>query len=209
MSWHRRNTLQCLRGFTVTRPSPLVLKSSIQVVKCPRGLNEDDFLARLRSTFPQLTAPFEVFTTDASRKLVPLKTRTLTPENIYRSIKSSGKGRSALYIQIQVGSASESHQNRLLGSDSSCSGSSSKATRGNIKTQLQCLQQQQQGTRLETGQMKGSELSVTRLRVSSVDSEEPPPGEDGALFSRMSKQVTLRVCLLKDNPGDVLKKSGE
>ncbi|XP_036948002.1 uncharacterized protein LOC119016336 isoform X1 [Acanthopagrus latus] len=47
----------------------------------------------LRSTFPQLTGGFDVFTVGSNRKL------KLTPEEIQRSIRSTGKGRSALYIR--------------------------------------------------------------------------------------------------------------
>ena len=50
----------------------------------------------LRSTFPQLTGGFDVFTVGSNRKL------KLTPEEIQRSIRSTGKGRSALYIRDKV-----------------------------------------------------------------------------------------------------------
>ncbi|XP_078137906.1 uncharacterized protein LOC139932508 [Centroberyx gerrardi] len=82
----------------------------VQMVKCPRGLQEADFLVLLRSRFPRLAGgnkPFDLFTVDSSRKLQPLKLKTLTPEQIHRSIKSSGKGRSALYIRLKAG---EEHQ---------------------------------------------------------------------------------------------------
>lgn len=80
----------------------LVLKSAMQKVRCQRGLREPDFLNLLRSTFPQLTGEFDVFTTNATRKLMPLKLLMLTPEEIQKSIKSTGKGRSALYIRVKV-----------------------------------------------------------------------------------------------------------
>ncbi|XP_069375089.1 uncharacterized protein [Paralichthys olivaceus] len=74
-------------------------KYPLRQLQCPRGLQETDFLQLLRSTFPQLVADFDFFTTDRSRKLLPLKVQTLTPEEIDRSIKSNGN--SALYIRIK------------------------------------------------------------------------------------------------------------
>ncbi|XP_078138419.1 uncharacterized protein LOC144538173 [Centroberyx gerrardi] len=101
----------------VLEDSRSVLSNSVtcrvQMVKCPRGLQEADFLVLLRSRFPRLAGgnkPFDLFTADSSRKLQPLKLKTLTPEEIHRSIKSSGKGRSALYIRLKAG---EEHQDEL------------------------------------------------------------------------------------------------
>ncbi|XP_047242789.1 zinc finger protein 250-like isoform X3 [Girardinichthys multiradiatus] len=76
-------------------------KSPIQDLSCPRVLGESDFLDLLRSTFPQLAAgaPFDLFMTDNSRRLHPLMVNTLTPEEIYTCIRSSGN--SALYIRMK------------------------------------------------------------------------------------------------------------
>lgn len=70
---------------------------------CLRGMDEARFLDHLRSVFPQLSGPFDTFTSDASRKLTPLRVKTLAPADIHEAIKSTGKGRSALYIRAQVG----------------------------------------------------------------------------------------------------------
>ncbi|XP_035506438.2 zinc finger protein 432 isoform X1 [Scophthalmus maximus] len=77
----------------------------LQELQCPRGLRETDFLRLLRSTFPQLPAdePFDFFTTDRSRRLHSLRVRSLTPEEIQRSIRSTGAGRSTLYIRLKTG----------------------------------------------------------------------------------------------------------
>ncbi|XP_045921420.1 uncharacterized protein LOC123980890 isoform X2 [Micropterus dolomieu] len=100
--WAPLNLRVCLlEDSHTTVLSKGVLKSPLLDLRCPRGLQEDDFLDLLRSTFPQLTGRFDAFTTDATRKLAPLKLKTLTPEEIQRSIKSRGKGRSALYIRAQ------------------------------------------------------------------------------------------------------------
>lgn len=67
-------------------------------------MQEADFLDLLRSTFPQLAAqePFDVFTTDRTKRLQPLRVKTLTPEEICRSIRLTGAGNSALYIRLKV-----------------------------------------------------------------------------------------------------------
>ncbi|XP_071400437.1 zinc finger protein 835-like [Centroberyx affinis] len=91
-------------------------KCPVQEVKCPRGLREADFLDLLRSSFPQLAGgnkPFDLFTADRSRKLQPLKLKTLTPEEIHRSIRSSGAGKSALYIRRKTGQESQVSQEEL------------------------------------------------------------------------------------------------
>lgn len=79
-------------------------KCRVQELQCPRGLQEADFLDLLGSTFPQLAArtPFDVFTSDRSRRLQPLNVKTLTAEEIVRSIRQTGAGNSALYIRLKV-----------------------------------------------------------------------------------------------------------
>lgn len=62
----------------------------------------------LRSTFPQLAGdnkPFAIFKSDRSRRLQRLKVRTLTPEEIYRTMKSTGIQKTLLYIRLKVGTA--------------------------------------------------------------------------------------------------------
>lgn len=81
-------------------------KCPVQELQCPRGLQEADFLHLLRATFPQLTAdrPFDVFTTDRTKRLKPLTLAALTPEEIDRSLRAVGH--SALYIRLQVATRS-------------------------------------------------------------------------------------------------------
>lgn len=84
--------------------SPGFQNCPVQDLKCPRGLQEADFLDLLRSTFPELAGnkPFDMFTIDRSRALRPLRVETLTPEKIVKTIKSTGAGKSALYIRLKV-----------------------------------------------------------------------------------------------------------
>ncbi|XP_034532029.1 zinc finger protein 436-like [Notolabrus celidotus] len=92
-----------------------VLKSPMQEVRCPRGLQEAEFLDLLRSSFPQLTEQFDAFTTDTTRKLKPLHLETMTPEKIQGAIKSRGRGRSALYVRVKA--AKESQRSALRRED--------------------------------------------------------------------------------------------
>lgn len=77
-------------------------KFPVQDLKCPVGLKEADFLDLLKSTFPQLAddAPFDLFITNRSRRLQPLKVKNVTPEEIHGAIRSTGN--SALYIRLKV-----------------------------------------------------------------------------------------------------------
>ncbi len=74
-------------------------------LKCPRGLQEADFLDLLKSTFPQLSGDnkcFDILTSDKRRRLQPLKLKKLTPEEIHRNISCTGWGKSMLYIRLRV-----------------------------------------------------------------------------------------------------------
>ncbi|XP_041635202.1 zinc finger protein 491-like isoform X2 [Cheilinus undulatus] len=90
-----------------------VLKSQLKTLSCPWGMQEVDFLDLLRATFPQLTGEFDAFTVDATRRLRPLKVRRLTPEEIKKSLKSTGKGRSALYIRVKAANKTLSSPEKL------------------------------------------------------------------------------------------------
>ncbi|KAM9424389.1 uncharacterized protein KZ484_001126 isoform 2-T2 [Pholidichthys leucotaenia] len=81
-------------------------------LRCSRDLQESDFLALLRSTFPQLAAgePFEFFTASRSQRLQPLKLQNLTPENIYKTIKLSRH--TAVYIKMKTEQDSENNSKK-------------------------------------------------------------------------------------------------
>ncbi|XP_005459181.1 zinc finger and SCAN domain-containing protein 2 isoform X5 [Oreochromis niloticus] len=74
-------------------------KCPVQDLRCPPGLQEDDFLELLRSAFPQLGSdePLDFFTSSTNRRLQPLQVEPRTPEVIYKAIKTAGS--SALYIR--------------------------------------------------------------------------------------------------------------
>uniref|UniRef100_A0A3Q3FHC6 C2H2-type domain-containing protein n=1 Tax=Labrus bergylta TaxID=56723 RepID=A0A3Q3FHC6_9LABR len=95
-------TVCLLEDSTISVLKRGVSQSQVKEVMCPPGLQEADFLDLLRASFPQLTGQFDAFTVDAHRSLTPLTVKTLTPEEIRRSIKSTGRGRSALYIRVQA-----------------------------------------------------------------------------------------------------------
>ncbi|XP_031175638.2 zinc finger protein 37-like isoform X2 [Sander lucioperca] len=105
-------------------------KNPVQELRCPRGLREEDFLQLLRSTFPQLAAhePFELFTTDWSRRLQPLRVAALTPEEIWSSRSGDGSRprNSALYIRLKSGG--EDPPQRPEGSPSASATTSAEET---------------------------------------------------------------------------------
>ncbi|XP_030609761.1 zinc finger protein 70-like [Archocentrus centrarchus] len=93
-------------------------KSPVQDLKCPRDLQEGDFLSLLRSTFPQLAGdkPFNIFEHDRSNRLQRLDVQSLTPEEIYRTTKPTGVEKTVLYIKLKTGEEEEElHQ--LLAND--------------------------------------------------------------------------------------------
>ncbi|KAM4714015.1 uncharacterized protein FYW61_019125 [Anableps anableps] len=67
-------------------------------LRCPRGMQEAEFLKMLKSTFPQLDdgRPFEYLITNITKKLLPLKVESFTPEKISSAARSSG-----IYIRLK------------------------------------------------------------------------------------------------------------
>uniref|UniRef100_A0A1A8HPX6 C2H2-type domain-containing protein n=2 Tax=Nothobranchius kuhntae TaxID=321403 RepID=A0A1A8HPX6_NOTKU len=107
----------------------------VRDLKCPRGLQESEFLDLLRSSFPQLAdgEPFDLFTTDLSRKLLPLRVKALTPEDIYSTIRSTGK--MSIYVRLKSSGGSRSEdlhppENPDDEPRSSCAAASSGPTKG-------------------------------------------------------------------------------
>jgi len=69
-------------------------------LQCPVGLKEAQFLDLLRSTFPQLNHKAFDFLAGRGRKIKAMNVENLTPEEICRTIRSSGG--SVLYIRLKV-----------------------------------------------------------------------------------------------------------
>ncbi|XP_042368212.1 endothelial zinc finger protein induced by tumor necrosis factor alpha-like [Plectropomus leopardus] len=79
-------------------------KSPLLKLRCPRGLQETDFMDFLRSSFPQLSGGdrrFDLLTCDKRRRLQPLTARTLTAEEIHGNLGGAG-WRSTLYIRLKT-----------------------------------------------------------------------------------------------------------
>ncbi|XP_041820702.1 uncharacterized protein LOC121626322 isoform X2 [Chelmon rostratus] len=115
-------------------------KYAVQELQYPCGLQEEDFLDLLTSTFPQLAArkPFDVFTSDKRKRLQPLRVKTLTPEEIHRSIRQTGAGTSALYIRLKAQEEEEElHQGSSSTSDqtSPVLASSSRSQHEDVETE--------------------------------------------------------------------------
>ncbi|XP_039865792.1 uncharacterized protein LOC120720225 isoform X1 [Simochromis diagramma] len=95
--------IRFVQDWDVNVISPKVYnKYPLHYLKCPRGLQEADFVELLKSTFPQLAAdkPFDVLTADRNRRLQPLKVELLTPEELYRAIKASGS--IVLFVRLKA-----------------------------------------------------------------------------------------------------------
>ncbi|XP_038587317.1 zinc finger protein 37-like isoform X3 [Micropterus salmoides] len=158
-------------------------KYPVQELQCPRGLQEADFLDLLRSTFPQLAGdnkPFEVFKSDRSRRLQPLEVKTLTPEEIFRSIRLTGAGYSALYIRLKTG---EEELRLLQGNNATTESSSTAAV---------VIKSNEAG--LSSGVLSPRDSSVRRQPGRPRLRVEP-------------NHHLLRVCVLEDSQSDVLSKN--
>ncbi|KAM6894708.1 uncharacterized protein PEZ65_022361 [Lycodopsis pacificus] len=164
---------------TVVLSNTVFKKYPVQEVRCPRGLQEEDFLDLLRSTFPQLAdrRPFDVFTSDRTKTLQPLRVETLTPEEICRSIRLSGRGNSALYIRLKSGEDPQSSSEDLHGLQRPAGSPSGSATTSADETE-----------------------TVSRLSAPSVQSYRRRRGRP-----RLGEAPThhvLRVCMLEDPRSD-------
>ncbi|KAM4713778.1 uncharacterized protein FYW61_018925 [Anableps anableps] len=82
-----------------------VKKCPLVSLKCPRGLQQWDFLDLLRSAVPQLAGddkPFDILTSDKRRRLQRLTLKTVTPEEIVRNVKSMGLRKPTFYIRLKT-----------------------------------------------------------------------------------------------------------
>ncbi|KAM9328586.1 uncharacterized protein KZ484_019981 isoform 2-T2 [Pholidichthys leucotaenia] len=88
-------------SYTNTLSNNVSQKSPLLNMRCPRGLQEAEFLDLLRTTFPQLSVdqPLEFFISDINRKLQPLEVESMSPEEIYRAISSARN--TTLYIRLK------------------------------------------------------------------------------------------------------------
>ncbi|XP_056224846.1 zinc finger protein 502-like [Seriola aureovittata] len=162
-------------------------KCPVQELQCPRGLQEADFLDLLRSTFPQLAGdkPFDFFTSDRTRRLQPLKVTTLTPEEIYRTIRSTGAGNSALYIRLKTGQDPHPSSEALpLQRPDEAAGDSPSSSASMTPDQ----------TDTYTSLLSPSDRSERRRRGRPRLGEEPT-------------HHYLRICMLEDSQSDVVSKN--
>ncbi|XP_045921409.1 uncharacterized protein LOC123980886 isoform X2 [Micropterus dolomieu] len=170
-------------------------KCPVQELQCPRGLQEADFLDLLRSTFPQLAGhnkPFNVFKSDRSKRLQPLEVKTLTPEEIFRSIRLTGAGYSALYIRLKTGEEEELHllqrgaastdfpstvQSDEAGLSSSCSVQHVEGDKVDVQSSSSTSQQQDMETE-EADDEDAAESQVDSSDDEDKDGDEAFNGDD-------------------------------
>ncbi|XP_023201344.1 zinc finger protein 37-like isoform X1 [Xiphophorus maculatus] len=150
-------------------------KNPIQNFSCPRDLQESDFLDLLRSSVPQLAAgePFDLFITDTSRKLHPLRVSALTPEEIYRTIRTSGN--SALYVRLKTAVNPQSSSDVLHQLDEELSVGSATPSSDQTEENLRLSSPVDQPQRRRRGRPRAGEAPAHHF---------------------------LRVCVLEDNQSD-------
>ncbi|XP_054863820.1 zinc finger protein 260-like isoform X2 [Amphiprion ocellaris] len=76
-------------------------KCPILDLKCPRGLQEADFLDLLRSASAQLDKPFDILMSDQRRRLQPVRVKTLTAEEILSDVGCIGRKTPMLYVRLK------------------------------------------------------------------------------------------------------------
>ncbi|KAG7215161.1 hypothetical protein INR49_006907 [Caranx melampygus] len=148
--------------------APVFQTYPMRELRCPCGLQEADFLDLLRSTFPQLAAnePFDIFWSDRSRLLKPLKVKALTPEEISSTIKSTGAGKSPLYIRLKTMSVSPTSPP-----------SAADSPHNYVHLRI-CI-------------LKNPKINVILPRTLSVPTKSHPSAANSS-----HNHVTLRICIL-------------
>ncbi|XP_038587318.1 zinc finger and SCAN domain-containing protein 2-like [Micropterus salmoides] len=196
-------------------------KCPVQELQCPSSLQEVDFLDLLRSTFPQLAAQkqFDFFTSDRSRRLLPLRVKTLTPVEIYKGIRLTGAGHSALYIRLErsddspsspaITSAGQSQMNPRLSSPRDLSHQAVEAEEEE-EAELHLLKRNH-GTTTDIPStpavvIKSDEAGLSpRSFFLRGQSDRKGPGRPRAIDKQ--KHLDLRICILEDSQTDVLSKT--
>uniref|UniRef100_A0A3P8QHF1 Uncharacterized protein n=2 Tax=Astatotilapia calliptera TaxID=8154 RepID=A0A3P8QHF1_ASTCA len=90
-------------------------------LQVPRGLQEADFLAQLRSTFPQLAAaePLELLISNDDKILELLNMESLTTEEIKEAVQSTGSA--TLFVRLKASEDVQDDVNKLDGAEDSSS----------------------------------------------------------------------------------------
>ncbi|XP_037541752.1 zinc finger and BTB domain-containing protein 11 [Nematolebias whitei] len=174
-------------------------RSSVLDLKCPRGLQEGEFVDLLRSTLPQLAGgdkKFNLYKSDRSKNLVRLKVKTLTPEKIYGSMNATGIRKTLLYIKLKTGENDESEEEheaeRRVSTDGAVMereaslSSSLELQRGSAPTNTSTLPQDQEL------QEAGAESNVGDRTLDQDDDWKPDPEE---LLSKKSKRKRSKRIL--------------
>ncbi|XP_034021016.1 uncharacterized protein LOC117505464 [Thalassophryne amazonica] len=197
---------------TTVLSNSVFMKAPLLEVQCPRGLKEAEFVDLLRSTFPQLARGkiFDIFTTDRSKKLQPLKLKTLTPEEIDRSIRSTGAGRSALYIRLKTGDTLQSSSGEigLLQRDkdaaNNCPASAAVAAAHQTPSCAVDQSERRRGRRgLRVSTLKDSQCSVlSKYGVEDVERPGLLCGEDGEEQGE-EEMSAAQYAQSQDDPNDV------
>ncbi|KAM4564251.1 uncharacterized protein V3H82_013306 [Fundulus diaphanus] len=133
-----------------------VKKCPLVSLKCPRGQRGRDFLNLLRSAVPPLAGddkPFDMLRLDKRRRLQPLTLKTVTPEEIIRSVGSTGVRRPVIYIRLKTQKEAQEQIPHLEAENSSAMSACEENTQQN---EMRTASQQQMETEDERLMMSAS-----------------------------------------------------
>uniref|UniRef100_A0AAQ5X7K9 C2H2-type domain-containing protein n=1 Tax=Amphiprion ocellaris TaxID=80972 RepID=A0AAQ5X7K9_AMPOC len=140
-------------------------------LQCPRGLQEEDFLELLRSSFPQLAdgEPFDVFTTDRTKRLLPLEVDSLTPDEINQVNRTNRN--SALFIRLKTRDDVDVGENNLV------------PLQSDAAEDLPSFSEQTYRSPVHQGELGSNVLSNSS--TSHPEHVEPEDGDDGEESSNL------------------------
>ncbi|XP_039996668.1 zinc finger protein 491-like isoform X2 [Xiphias gladius] len=169
-------------------------------LKCPRGLQEADFLDLLRSNFPQLAGDnktFDILTSNRRRRLQRLKLKTVTPEEIHKNISCTGWGTSTLFIRLKKEPrASEEEIHPLRTKDISTEESSSTAA------MLTCDETGPQTSSVQEVQGRRVDVLSSRSTSQQQDVETEEAEEDCRITQPAEDSVARSASETKGDASD-------
>ncbi|XP_024143495.1 zinc finger protein ZFMSA12A [Oryzias melastigma] len=221
-----RHTFRPRRVWTKNSPTHLDLRirlmmdPNVSVFRCaylkntlvrdfsfPRDLPESEFVDLLRSSFPPLAGShkaFDIYTVNRSKKLLKLPLKTMTPNEIIRSIKANAPLATILVIKLQNPEAKkkseETSEEKLKGASEEIKEESEENTEENMEedTEEEHLEEDIEENVEDSEGIEDSHVSTVKDQPSSCDAEA---AEDEAGPSSSSDQHGFREeAGIRDSP---------
>ncbi|RVE60860.1 hypothetical protein OJAV_G00185320 [Oryzias javanicus] len=160
----------------VTVFRPFYLKNTlVRDFSFPRDLPESEFVDLLRSSFPPLAGShkaFDIYTVNRSKKLQKLPLRTMTPNEIIRSIKANAPQAAVLFIKLQNPEAEKKPEET---SADKLKGTSEENLEENVKDNVE-ENTEEENTEEERLEEDPEDVSAVEDKPSSCDAEEDEAG---------------------------------